>query len=103
MTILGATSPPQFPIGESDYRDLRRRGSTYVDKSMWAADILGHGAKVHVVPRPRRFGKTLNVSMLRYFVERTDEERTDLFADTAIWNAEGGATGSTFSGTRRSI
>ena len=90
MTILGATSPPQFAIGESDYRDLRRKGMTYVDKTRWAADILGQGAKVHIVPRPRRFGKTLNMSMLRYFVERTGEDRTDLFADTVLWTAEGG-------------
>lgn len=90
MTILGATSLPQFAIGESDYRDLRRGGMTYVDKTLWAADVLGHGAKVHVVPRPRRFGKTLNMSMLRYFVERTEEDRTSLFEDTAVWTAEGG-------------
>jgi hypothetical protein len=90
MTILGATSPPHFAIGESDYRDLRRSGMTYVDKTLWAADVLGHGAKVHVVPRPRRFGKTLNISTLRYFVERTDEDRTALFEDTAVWTAEGG-------------
>jgi hypothetical protein len=90
MTILGATSPPQFPIGQSDYALLRRGDMTYVDKTMWAADILGSGSVIHVVPRPRRFGKTLNMSMLRYFVERTDEDRTDLFADTSIWNAENG-------------
>ncbi len=56
MTILGATSPPQFAIGESDYRDLLRKGMTYVDKTRGAADILGQGAKVHIVHRPRRFG-----------------------------------------------
>jgi hypothetical protein len=89
MTILGATSPPRFPIGQSDYALLRRHGLTYVDKTIWAADILGSGSVIHVVPRPRRFGKTLNMSTLRYFVERTDEDRTDLFADTALWNAEG--------------
>jgi len=90
MSILGATSPPQFPIGQSDYALLRRGDMTYVDKTMWVADVLGHSALIHVVPRPRRFGKTLNISTLRYFVERTDEDRTDLFADTAIWNAENG-------------
>jgi hypothetical protein len=90
MTILGATSPPRFSIGQSDYVLLRRDDMTYVDKTLWAADILGSGSVIHVVPRPRRFGKTLNMSMLRYFVERTDEDRTDLFADTAIWNAENG-------------
>ena len=56
MTILGATSPPQFAIGQSDYALLRRQGMTYVDKTMWAADILGSGSVIHVVPRPRRFG-----------------------------------------------
>ena len=90
MTILGDISPPHFAIGQSNYALLRRGGMTYVDKTMWAADILGSGSVIHVVPRPRRFGKTLNMSMLRYFVERTDEDRTDLFADTALWNAEGG-------------
>lgn len=90
MAILGATAPPRFPIGESDYRDLRRNGHTYVDKTLWIADILAHPAKVHIVPRPRRFGKTLNMSTLRYFVEQTPEDRTDLFEDTAIWTAEGG-------------
>jgi hypothetical protein len=88
MTILGATSPPQFPIGQSDYALLRGQGMTYVDKTMWVADVLGHSALIHVVPRPRRFGKTLNMSTLRYFVERTDEDRADLFADTAVWTAE---------------
>jgi hypothetical protein len=90
MTILGATSPPQFAIGQSDYALLRRQGMTYVDKTLWVADVLGHASVVHVVPRPRRFGKTLNMSMLRYFVERTEEDRTDLFTDTALWHAEGG-------------
>jgi hypothetical protein len=90
MTILGAISPPQFSVGQSDYALLRRGEMTYVDKTMWAADILGSGSVIHVVPRPRRFGKTLNMSMLRYFVERTDEDRTDLFAHTALWNAQDG-------------
>ncbi len=90
MTVLGATSPSHFPIGQSDYALLRRQGATYVNKSLWASDILGSGAVVHVVPRPRRFGKTLNMSTLRYFVERCDEDRTDLFVDTALWSAEDG-------------
>jgi hypothetical protein len=90
MTILGDISPPHVAIGQSNYALLRRGGMTYVDKTMWAADILGSGSVIHVVPRPRRFGKTLNMSMLRYFVQRTDEDRADLFADTALWNADGG-------------
>jgi hypothetical protein len=90
MTTLGSTSPPQFPIGQSDYALLRRKGMTYVDKTLWVADVLGSASLIHVVPRPRRFGKTLNMSTLRYFVERTTEDRADLFADTAVWTAETG-------------
>lgn len=90
MTILGATSPPRFPIGHSDFRELRQAGLTYVDKTLWIAEVLRNPAKVLLVPRPRRFGKTLNMTTLRYFVERSDEDRSELFADTAVWSAEGG-------------
>jgi hypothetical protein len=90
MTVLGATSPPRFPIGHSDYLQLRRSGLTYVDKTLWVADTLDDPALVTLIPRPRRFGKTLNMSTLRYFVERTHEIRDDIFADTAVWTTQNG-------------
>jgi hypothetical protein len=96
MTVLGATHPPRFPIGHSDYLHLRRRGLTYVDKTMWIAEMLDDPALVTVIPRPRRFGKTLNMTTLRYFVERTDESRADVFEDTAVWTAAGGKYRSEF-------
>ncbi|TVR03478.1 MAG: hypothetical protein EA398_04975 [Deltaproteobacteria bacterium] len=89
--ILGATNPPDFPIGESDYRTLRRAGQTYVDKTLWIADLLDNSGKVLLVPRPRRFGKTLNMTTLRAFLERSDDDTTDCFEDTALWQAKGGA------------
>jgi hypothetical protein len=90
MTLLGQTSPLALPIGFSDYRDLRRSGETYVDKTLWIADVLDNSAKVLLVPRPRRFGKTLNLTMLRYFLEATGEDRRDLFSGTAIWGLDDG-------------
>ena len=76
------------PIGYSDFLDLRRSGVTYVDKTAFVAEVLDPTAKVLLFPRPRRFGKTLNLSTLRYFLERTDEDRADLFEDLAVWQSE---------------
>jgi hypothetical protein len=90
MAILGPTNPPRLPIGHSDYAEVRRQGLTYVDKTRWIARVLDDAAKVILVPRPRRFGKTLNMTTLRAFVERSTEDRTDLFADTEVWTLDGG-------------
>lgn len=94
MTVLGPT-PPRFPIGLSDYEQVRQEGYTYVDKTAWIADVLDGPAQALLVPRPRRFGKTLNMSTLRYFAERVPDEqraaRQALFCDTWVWNADDGA------------
>ena len=78
---------PRLPIGTSDFSNLRRQGFHYVDKSMLAAEIVRNPAAVILLPRPRRFGKTLNLSMLSAFFERTAEDRSDLFSDLAVWQA----------------
>jgi hypothetical protein len=91
MAILGATSPPRFPIGHSDFLEVRRQGLTYVDKTLWIADVLSNPSKVLLVPRPRRFGKTLNMTTMRYFLERSPDDRTAEYADTGIWQADDGA------------
>ena len=56
----------RLPIGQSDFREIIDGGFDFVDKSLFIPEIL-QGAKVILIPRPRRFGKTLNMSMLRYF------------------------------------
>ncbi len=76
-----------FAIGTSDFRQFRESGARYVDKSAFVVDVLRSNARVLLLPRPRRFGKTLNLSTLAAFVERTDEDRAPLFADLAIWSA----------------
>ncbi len=78
----------RFPIGLSDFRNLRRDGFAYVDKSPLIDAVLDEDAQVLLVPRPRRFGKTLNLSMLRYFLEKSPEDRAPLFAGLAIASSE---------------
>ena len=60
-------------IGISDFRELREENMLFVDKSLLIQEIIQAGTKVLLIPRPRRFGKTLNLSMLHYFFERKEE------------------------------
>jgi hypothetical protein len=77
----------RLPVGISDFRKLREQNAEYIDKSQLIIDILDQATEVLLLPRPRRFGKTLNLSMLRYFFERTSEDLSHLFADLAVWRA----------------
>ncbi|XID93163.1 AAA family ATPase [Paenibacillaceae bacterium WGS1546] len=74
-----------MPIGVDDFKAIHERNLYYVDKSMLIKDILDDGAEVNLIARPRRFGKTLNLSMLRYFFEKTEENHGALFKDLEIW------------------
>jgi hypothetical protein len=76
--------PPGIPIGLSDFRDLRQPGIHYVDKTSFVAGVLAAGDTVLLFPRPRRFGKTVNLSTLRCFVEKGAEDVRPLFAGLAI-------------------
>ncbi len=61
---------PRVPLGTSDFLQLREDELIYVDKSLFVAELLADPARVLLLPRPRRFGKTLNLSTVRYFFER---------------------------------
>ena len=76
-----------IPIGIDDFRMLREQGLEYVDKSHLVREVIDQGSQVLLLPRPRRFGKTLNLSMLRYFLEKRGEDLSGLFADLSIWQA----------------
>ena len=56
-------------IGESDFRGLRVRDNYYIDKTMFIKHIIDNESRVILITRPRRFGKTLNMSMLRYYLD----------------------------------
>lgn len=60
-------------LGQSDFRALREAGAGYVDKTGFIRQLLADPTQVTLFPRPRRFGKTLNLSSLAYFLERRDE------------------------------
>lgn len=75
----------RLPIGISDYKQIIEENYYYVDKTLFIKEILERGGAVTLLPRPRRFGKTLNISMLRYFFESTQEDKSHLFINTAIW------------------
>ena len=78
----------RVPIGIEDFRTLREAGLTYVDKSHLIRELLDRpGAQVVLLPRPRRFGKSLNLSMLRCFFEKRDEDFSPLFDGLSIWRA----------------
>ena len=80
--------PLRLPIGISDFRELRERGLEYVDKSGLLVEMIDReGTKVLLLPRPRRFGKTMNLSMVRYFFEKQPEDLSHLFEDLTIWKA----------------
>ncbi len=77
-----------LPIGISDFKKLRDGGYAYVDKTHLVQEVVEKGTEVALIPRPRRFGKTLNLSMLRYFFEKNEEDTSYLFKDLNIWKTE---------------
>ncbi len=77
----------KLPIGKSDFKSIIEEGFYYVDKSAFIKEILDSSAGVILLPRPRRFGKTLNLSMLRYFFD-IEEKSKNLFDTLAISNDE---------------
>ncbi len=75
----------QLPIGIRDFKEIIDNKYYYVDKTMFIDDIIKFGSKVSLLPRPRRFGKTLNMSMLKYFFEISKTSNKYLFEDKKIW------------------
>lgn len=61
-----------IPIGISDYKMLIENNYYFVDKTDFIRPIIEEGVLITMLPRPHRFGKALNLSMLRYLFERTE-------------------------------
>ncbi|MCX6580806.1 MAG: AAA family ATPase [Candidatus Aminicenantes bacterium] len=59
----------KLPVGISDFKDMVTGNYYYVDKTLFIKEIIDSGDKILLIPRPRRFGKTLNLSMLGYFYD----------------------------------
>ncbi len=73
-----------LPIGISDFK-VATTEYYYVDKTLLIRDFLDSKPMVSLFTRPRRFGKTLNMDMLRVFFEKTDEDTSVYFQDKLIW------------------
>lgn len=73
-----------LPIGVADYR-LASTEYYYIDKTLMIKEFLDERPMVSLFTRPRRFGKTLNMDMLRTFFEKTAEDTSVYFRDKAIW------------------
>ena len=81
-----------LPIGIDNFEKLITRDYYYIDKTLLIKDLLDNKADVNLFTRPRRFGKTLNMSMLQYFFEETEDgnntsDNAYLFKDLDIMNA----------------
>ncbi len=71
-------------IGESDFKILRGKDFYFIDKSLFIKHILDNSSKITLITRPRRFGKTLNMSMLRHFLDCKQKDSCKLFEGLKI-------------------
>ena len=76
------------PIGVDDFKKLIDNDLIYVDKTLLIKEFWESGSEVTLVTRPRRFGKSIALSTLKYFFEKTDHSTAYLFENYAIWQKE---------------
>jgi len=81
------TKKKGLAIGQDDFLKLRKMGSYYVDKSLLIKDVIDSNSTVLVFTRPRRFGKSLNISMLGYFFDLLEVNAASVFEDLTIMTA----------------
>ena len=86
---MGNRKKKKLPIGISDFKEIIENNYYYFDKTKFIANILEDGSKVKLFTRPRRFGKTLNISMLKYFFDiKNKDENRKLFENLEISKSE---------------
>ncbi|SFV54667.1 Conserved protein, with a weak D-galactarate dehydratase/altronate hydrolase domain [hydrothermal vent metagenome] len=73
----------KLPIGISNFKEIVEENYYYIDKTDFISEVINNGAKVILLPRPRRFGKTLNLSMLRFFFKNRGDNQ-ELFRGLKI-------------------
>ena len=75
-------------IGKQDFLYLRENGYFYIDKSDFIRQWWDGADDITIITRPRRFGKTLNMSMLNYFFSNQYKDRGDIFSGLKVWQSE---------------
>ena len=76
-----------LPVGIDDFEKIVTGDYFYVDKTLFIKELLEIKGEVNLFTRPRRFGKTLNMSMLRYFFEENPEKASRIFQGLDIMKA----------------
>ena len=91
VELISRSGNGALPVGEHDFAEAMDR-CVLVDKTMFIADVLDADASVVACCRPEGFGKSMNLSMLKAFLERPAVGQVDrgLFAGSQIWDADGG-------------
>ncbi|MEG0613601.1 MAG: AAA family ATPase [Clostridium sp.] len=85
----------RIALGTSDFKTMIENNRYFIDKTLIVKDFLEDSGDIVLLPRPRRFGKTLNLSIIRYFLEKSDEDNSHLFKglkiekDAEIMNKQG--------------
>ncbi|MES2614233.1 MAG: AAA family ATPase [Bdellovibrionota bacterium] len=79
-----------IPIGVTDFKEMREYNYCYIDKSLLISEILKRGSKVTLFTHPRRFGKTLNMSMLQNFLDYNAPSSKALFEGLKIFTEDNG-------------
>ncbi len=74
----------QISLGTSDFKEIIDNNNYFIDKTLIIKEFLEDKGKIILVPRPRRFGKTLNMSIIKYFLEKSEEDRRYLFEGLKI-------------------
>ncbi len=78
----------ELDLGNSDFKSIIENNNYFVDKSLLIKEIIKAQKQVILLPRPRRFGKTLNLSMLKYFFDISQLQNENLFLNLNIWQTE---------------
>ena len=73
------TTTKRLPVGISDFKELVTENYHFSDKTNFIKEIMSDGAQVILITRPRRFGKTLNLSMLHHFLQAQELVTANIF------------------------
>lgn len=75
-------------VGNQDFKSIRENNYFYIDKTSFIKEWWENGDSVTLITRPRRFGKTLNMSMIETFFSNTEKDQARLFEDLDVWKDE---------------
>ncbi len=85
----------KIPVGVSDFKKMISENYYYVDKTLFIKEVIDRGDTILLLPRPRRFGKTLNISMVKYFYDCCPETESSE-SDTSSHESKQPAAGNTY-------